>query len=87
MAHHKSAKKRIVRNKKRELINTQRKSRIRSFMRAAREAIAGGDKSAAQAAFKAVQPELHRGVTKGILHKNTVARVLSRLNLAIKKMA
>ena len=60
-------------------INKARRSRIRTFLRKVEEAIASGNGEAAQAALKAAQPELARGVTKGVLHKNTVARKLSRL--------
>jgi len=87
MAHHKSAKKRIRRNLRRATINGARISRIRTFVKNVELAIAGGDKTAAQAAYKQAQPELHRGVNKGVLHRNTVARKLSRLSARIKAMA
>ena len=87
MAHHKSAKKRIRRNLRRAAINGARISRIRTFVKNVELAIAGGDKDAAQAAYKQAQPELHRGVNKGVLHRNTVARKLSRLSARIKAMA
>ena len=87
MAHHKSAKKRIRRNLRRAAINGARVSRIRTFVKNVELAIAGGDKDAAQAAYKQAQPELHRGVNKGVLHRNTVARKLSRLSARIKAMA
>lgn len=87
MAHHASAKKRIRRNARRETINRTRVSRARSFVRKVEAAIASGDKSAAQDALKNAQPELHRGVRAGVLHRNTVARKLSRLSSRIKSMA
>jgi len=87
MAHHKSAKKRIRRNDRRRVINKDRVSRIRTFMRKVEEAIVSGDKTVADAAFKMAQPEIQRGVTKGVLHKNTVARKLSRLSRRIKALA
>jgi small subunit ribosomal protein S20 len=83
MANHKSAEKRIRQTEKRTATNRARRSRIRTFMKKVEEAIASGDKVAAQSAFKEAQPELLRGVTKGVLHKNTVARKLSRLNARI----
>ncbi|MBL1146466.1 MAG: 30S ribosomal protein S20 [Pseudomonadota bacterium] len=87
MAHHKSAKKRIRRNDRRRVINKDRVSRIRTFIRKVEEAIGSGDKTAADAAFKLAQPEIQRGVTKGVLHQNTVARKLSRLSRRIKALA
>lgn len=87
MAHHKSAQKRIVRNATRYAINHARKSRIRTFVKKVEVAIASGDQSAAAAAFKAAQPEMMRGVTKGVFHKNTVSRKVSRLNARIKALA
>jgi small subunit ribosomal protein S20 len=86
MAHHKSAKKRIRSNARRAEVNRTRVSRIRSFVKKVETAIAGGDKTAAQAAFKEAQPELHRGVRAGVLHDNTVARKLSRLSARIKAL-
>jgi small subunit ribosomal protein S20 len=87
MAHHKSAKKRIRRNARREDINGARVGRIRTFVKAVELAIAGGDKIKAQAALQAAQPELARGVRAGILHRNTVARKLSRLSARVKAIA
>ena len=87
MAHHKSAKKRIRRNARRTESNHARISRVRTFVKKVELAIAGGDQESAQAAFRAAQPEMHRGVTRGVLHKNTVARKLSRLSARIKAMA
>ena len=87
MAHHKSARKRIRRNAKREVINTARRNRIRTFVRKVEDAIRGGDKEQAAAALRAAQPEIHRGVSKGILHRNTAARRLSRLSARIKALS
>ena len=86
MAHHKSAKKRIRRNARRTQINRSRVSRIRTFIKSVESAISSGDKEAASAALKAAQPEMHRGVTKGVLHRNTVARKISRLSASIKAL-
>lgn len=87
MAHHKSAKKRIRRNARREDINGARVSRIRTHVKAVELAIAGGDKTKAQAALQAAQPELARGVRSGVLHRNTAARKLSRLSSRVKAIA
>jgi small subunit ribosomal protein S20 len=87
MAQHKSAKKRIVRNEKRRVINHARVSRIRTFVKKVENAIAAGNKKLASDAFKLAQPELHRGVTRGVLLKNTVARKLSRLSKGIKALS
>ena len=87
MAHHKSAKKRILRNAKRAEINGNRVSRIRTFLQKVETAIAAGDQAVAREAFIQAQPELQRGATKGVLHKNTVARKMSRLSSRIKAMA
>ena len=84
MANHKSAKKRIRRNANRAEINKSRISRIRTFLKRVETAIASGDKSAAQTALKEAQPELMRGVSKGVLHKNTASRKMSRLSAKVK---
>jgi small subunit ribosomal protein S20 len=86
MAQHKSAKKRIRRNERRRDINRARVSRLRTFVRKTELAIADGKKAAAEAAFREMQPELHRAVTKGVIHRNTVARKLSRLASRIKAL-
>lgn len=80
MANTPQAKKRIRRNNKRAEINGARMSRIRSFVKKVEAAIAGGDKNAAQEALRNAQPELARGVARGVLHKNTAARKMSRLS-------
>lgn len=84
MANHQSAKKRIRTNARRAAVNGARIGRIRTFVKAVELAIASGDKSAAQAALKAAEPELARGVRSGVLHRNTVARKMSRLAGRVK---
>jgi small subunit ribosomal protein S20 len=86
MANIKSAKKRARQTVKRTSINHMRLSRIRTSVKKVETAIAAGDKEAARAAFKAAQPELHRGVTRGVLHRNTAARKLSRLSARINAL-
>ena len=86
MAHHHSAKKRIRRNARRQEVNGRRVGRIRTFVKAVEGAIANGDKAAATEALKAAQPEMQRGVSKGVLHKNTAARKISRLSARIKAL-
>lgn len=86
MANTPQAKKRARQNEKRFQVNKARRSRIRTFMRRVEEAIESGDKDAAGAALKALQPELMRGVTKGIFHKNTVSRKMSRLSARVKSI-
>ena len=87
MAQHKSAKKRILRNEKRRVVNHARISRIRTFVKIVENAIAAGNKELASDAFKLAQPELHRGVTRCVLLQNTVARKLSRLSKGIKALS
>jgi small subunit ribosomal protein S20 len=79
MANTPQAKKRIRRNEKRAEINGNRLGRIRTFVKKVEAALAGGDKTAAAEALKAAQPELARGVARGVMHKNTASRKLSRL--------
>jgi len=86
MAHHKSAKKRIRQTERRSAVNQARVSRVRTFVKKVEEAIASGNKDAARAAFVAAQPELQRGAVHGVLHRNTVARKLSRLSARIKAL-
>ncbi len=87
MANNPSAKKRIRQTERRTAVNKARVSRIRTFIKKVEIAVAGGDASAAQAAFKAAQPEIARGVTKGVLTKNTAARKISRLNRRVKDLS
>lgn len=86
MANSPQAKKRVRQAAKRTLRNKSRISRIRTMVRAVEEAIGAGDKDAAQAAFKSAMPELHRGVSKGVMHRNTAARKLSRMNARIRAL-
>jgi len=79
MANTPQAKKRILRNAKRAEINRARISRIRTFVKQVESALASGNKDEAKAAIARVQPELARGVARGVMHKNTAARKLSRL--------
>ena len=86
MANTPQAKKRIRRNSVRAEINGARVSRIRSFVKKVELAIAGGDKKAAADALREAQPELARGVARGVMHKNTVARKMSRLSKRVASM-
>jgi len=86
MANTAQSKKRARQNQARYAINKMRRSRIRTHLRAVEEAIASGDQAAAAAALKEAQPQLMRGVTKGVLHKNTVARKMSRLSARVKAL-
>lgn len=87
MANTLQAKKRIRRNERRAVINKSRVSRIRTFIRTVEDAVKSGDKNAANEALKAAQPEIMRGVTKGVLHKKTASRKISRLSQTIKALA
>ncbi|MEO0385843.1 MAG: 30S ribosomal protein S20 [Pseudomonadota bacterium] len=86
MANTPQAKKRARQNEKRFQINKARRSRIRTYLRKVEEAIASGVKDDAVAALKAAQPELMRGVTKGVFHKNTASRKMSRLSARVKAL-
>ena len=86
MANTPQAKKRIRRNTVRAEVNGARISRIRSFVKKVEQAIAGGDKTQAADALRQAQPELARGVARGVLHKNTVARKMSRLSKRVAAM-
>ena len=87
MANSPQAKKRARQNERRAAVNKARRSRIRTHLRAVEEAIASGDKDAATAALKAAQPELMRGVSRGVFHKNTASRKISRLNARVKALS
>ena len=87
MANTPQAEKRIRRNDRRAQINKARVSRIRTFVKKVESAIGEGSAEAAHAALAAAQPELMRGVAKGVLHKNTVARKISRLAKRAKALA
>ncbi len=84
MADHASAKKRIRRNGRRAVVNTARRSRLRTFIKNVEAAIADGNTKDAKEALQAVQPELDRSVSKGILHKKTASRKFSRLVARVK---
>ncbi|HTS92495.1 MAG TPA: 30S ribosomal protein S20 [Stellaceae bacterium] len=86
MANIKSAEKRARQTQRRTLVNRVRLSRIRTVVKKVETAIASGDKEAARAAFAEAQPQLQSGVNKGVLHRNTVARKLSRLSARIKAL-
>jgi small subunit ribosomal protein S20 len=87
MANTPQSKKRARQSERRKDINKARRSRIRTFLRKVEEAIASGNQEAASTALRAAQPELARGVTKGVFHKNTVARKMSRLSARVKSIA
>ncbi len=84
MANTSSAKKRVRRDARKTATNISRRSRIRTYIKKVEAAIEGGDKDAANAALKEAQPELMRGVTRGVFKKNTAARKISRLSQRIK---
>lgn len=86
MANIRSAKKRIRQTARKTEVNRNRVSRIRTFVKKVETAIASGDKAAASEALKTAQPEIARGVTKGVIAKNTAARKISRLNTRIKAL-
>ncbi len=86
MANSPQSEKRARQNERRFAINKMRRSRIRTFLRKVEEAIASGDKDAAAIALRTAQPELMRGVTKGVVHKNTAARKMSRLASRVKAL-
>ena len=86
MANSPQSKKRARQSEARYAVNKARRSRIRTFLRKVEEALASGDQGAAAAALKAAQPEVMRGVTKGVLHKNTVSRKISRLAARVKAL-
>ncbi len=79
MANTPQARKRIRRNENRTIVNRSRVSRIRTLIKKVENALGAGDKTAASEAMVAMQPELARGVAKGVVHKNTAARKFSRL--------
>lgn len=87
MANIQSAKKRARQTPKRTAINRSRVTRIRSHVKAVEEAIASGNKAEAAAALRAAQPQMMRGATKGVLHKRTVARKMSRLSARVKALS
>lgn len=86
MANHKSAKKRLRRNTERAEINGARVGRIRTFIKRVETAIGAGDADGARVALKAAEPEIARGVSKGVMHANTGARKVSRLTKRVKAL-
>lgn len=87
MANTPSAKKAARKIARRTAINKTRRSRVRTFLRSVEEAIASGDQAKANEALKAAQPELMRAASNGVVHKNTAARKVSRLNARIKALS
>jgi len=87
MANTSSAKKATRKITRRTEINKNRRSRVRGFLRKVEEALASGNKAAAEAALKAAQPELMRAATKGVFHKNTASRKVSRLAQRVKTLS
>ena len=86
MANTPSAKKASRKIARRTAVNKSRRSRVRSFLRNVEEAIASGDQAAAAAALKAAQPELQRAASKGVVHRNTASRKISRLASRVKAL-
>jgi small subunit ribosomal protein S20 len=86
MPSHRSAEKRVRITAKRTAVNKARRSQIRSAIRSVEEALAAGDKKAATEALKAAEPQIMRGVSKGVVHKNTGSRKVSRLAARLKAL-
>lgn len=87
MAHHKSAQKRIRQTETRTAVNRARTSRIKTFIKKLEVALTANDKTAATEAFRAAQPEIMRGVNKGVITKNAASRKVSRLAARVKALA
>ena len=87
MPSHVSAEKRVRKTAKRTAVNKNRRSKVRGAIRQVEEALAAGDKKAAAAALKAAEPEIMRGVSKGVIHRNTGSRKISRLNARLKALS
>ncbi|MBT4770669.1 MAG: 30S ribosomal protein S20 [Rhodospirillaceae bacterium] len=87
MANIRSAKKRTRKSERQTLVNRTRRTHIRSLVKSVETAIEGGDKKIAEAAMKAAEPEMDRGVSRGIMHRNTVSRKISRLSARIKVLS
>ena len=87
MAHHKSAQKRIRQTARRTDVNRARRSRIRTFIKRVEAALENGDAATAKEAFKAAEPEIMRGVSKGVLKHNTASRKVSRLSHRVKNLS
>lgn len=86
MANTSSAKKNVRKMERKTAVNMARRSRVRTFLRRVEDAIAAGDKTAATDALKAAEPEMMRAVTKGVYHKNTASRKISRLSARCKSL-
>ena len=86
MANTPQSKKRVRQTIRRTAVNKARRSRIRTYLRKVEEAIESGNADEAKLALQSAQPELMRGVTKGVMHKNTVARKMSRLSSRVKAL-
>ena len=87
MANTPQSKKRARQSEARYAVNKSRRSRIRTFLRKVEEAIASGDKAVAAEALKAAQPEIMRAAQKGVVHKNTASRKISRLASRVKSLS
>jgi small subunit ribosomal protein S20 len=87
MANTPSAKKATRKIARRTAVNKNRRSRVRTYVRKVEEALASGDKAAAEAALRAAQPELMRAAGKGVMHRNTAARKVSRLSRRLKTLS
>lgn len=87
MANTPQSKKRARQAERRTAVNKARRSRIRTFLRTVEEAISSGDAAVAKDALKSAQPELMRGVSKGVMHKNTASRKMSRLSSRVKALS
>ncbi len=87
MANTPSAKKAARKIERRTEVNRSRRSRVRTYLRKLEDALTAGDKASADAAFKAAEPEIMRAVTKGVLHKNTASRKVSRLAARVRKLS
>ena len=86
MANTSSAKKNVRKMERKTAVNMARRSRVRTFLRRVEDAIAAGDKTAANEALKAAEPEMMRAVSRGVYHKNTAARKISRLSARCKAL-
>lgn len=87
MANTPGAKKAVRKIERRTEVNKARRSRVRTFLRRFEEAVAAGDAALAKTTFVEAQSELMRAVTKGVVHKNTGSRKVSRLAAQLKKMS
>ncbi|WP_029004254.1 30S ribosomal protein S20 [Azorhizobium doebereinerae] len=87
MANTPSAKKAARKIERRTEVNRSRRSRVRTYLRKLEDALTAGDKDQAVAAFQAAEPEIMRAVTKGVLHKNTASRKVSRLAARVRKLS